>query len=285
MNIVKTGGLGVKMPDKLNWEVLKYPNRILDSTGKSHEVPGQIIEARIPDEADGPVFAQVGNSYEVIQNKTIWDKLTPIHKHLGPPRRVRAGMICAAAWDVPDINSHGYYSTQLVASWGHNGTHALSVRAFIRRLACANLVAFMKKSIGGVLKIKHSTDANSRLSDVCFEEYLTYYQKQVNALMEDRAAMRGVRYTKEKFRTLYGKVTQTKTFNGHRYGYAEHAYNQEGGQSLYDAYNAITQTITHFTRDGQASQGTTKFILGDHRIDSTLQRLGYFAHEEVRAAA
>lgn len=245
---------------RLDWDVKQYP-LVVDKSGTYVPVPDFKVNMR-PD-VDLPVGC-VGNQYEVISNKEIYDNFMAVID--GRAEMVTAGSLfnCRRIWFLAKINdgcrniNGDRFDTYIMAMSSHDGSIAHTYMLTMERVVCNNTLQMAMRNGKNSVRIVHSGDTKVKMSLV---------QRFYDEIFE------GIDKTQAVLEILAGKPCNLDT-----------AYNWASGFIGAGSTKSqnISRQITNMFKVGKGNHGETRYDLlnglterfthGDTSLDQTDDR-------------
>ncbi len=237
--------------DSLNWTVSKRTLCYMTSDGLQ---PWNEKQAVVRDDND-VALGVVSPEYELVQNEDLKSLINPMVSE-GMLTIVKQGYLNKGAkvFIQAEVNQEfrvvgENYKGLITLLNGHTGNASVAIGTTATRVICGNTFSMAYRDIGE--KFRHSAGVNERvLESTAIIDYVNdamrKYSEYVETLVDTKCTSTQF---KEAVESIYGKPADKL-----RDSFVDQLnnlfYNGKGnsGKTLYDAFNAVTEYATHYSR-------------------------------------
>jgi phage/plasmid-like protein (TIGR03299 family) len=237
--------------DKLDWTVSKRTLCYMTSDGLQ---PWNEKQAVVRDDND-VALGVVSPEYELVQNEDLKSLINPMVSE-GMLTIVKQGYLNKGAkvFIQAEVNQEFQvvgenYKGLITLLNGHTGNASVAIGTTATRVICGNTFSMAYKDIGE--KFRHSAGVNERvLESTAIIDYVNDAMRKYSEYVETLADTKCTSTQfKEAVESIYGKPADKL-----RDSFVDQLnnlfYNGKGnsGKTLYDAFNAVTEYATHYSR-------------------------------------
>ena len=243
--------------DKLDWTVSKRTLCFMTADGLQ---PWTEKQAVVRDDND-VALGVVSPSYELVQNDDLKSVISPMVSE-GLLTVVNQGYLSKGAkvFIQAEVNQEFQvagesYKGLITLLNGHTGNSSVAIGTTATRVICSNTFAMAYKDIGE--RFRHYAGVTERVLEST--TVIDYVNDAMRKYSEYAETLAGARCTNAQFRQavgeIYGKpvdtmrdsfVSQLETLFRSGKG--------NSGKTMYDAFNAVTEYATHFSRKSVAGR-------------------------------
>jgi phage/plasmid-like protein (TIGR03299 family) len=249
---------------KLDWRVNQSAAMFIDDQDTEHTLPGRFVNWRRTEDGKAEVMGVVSSDYVVIQNEEAFGVLDAALA--GSNAQFTAGGIAGnrvflqaflpnQAISVIRGSESDAINRYILVSTSHDGGSALKIVETPIRVRCYNTL-LMAENSDDTISVRHTGDARKQVDEIRMIMDLGYRRlKDVEAILQSAANTPINEETFINFITaVYPLVSdrddQTKKRNVGRSAFEQmaQAFLQgmgNRGETLYDAYNAVTEYVDH----------------------------------------
>ena len=238
--------------DNLDWQVSKRQLFFLDHTGAPVAYDQKMAVVR---EDNNCPIGVVAPSYEPLQNEDLKQLVAPMVEEgvltienqgfLSKGAKVFIQLQVNKEFEVIGESYKGY----LTLLNSHNGTASVAIGPAMQRVICSNTFQAAYNDIGE--KFRHTEGVTERVLNTTaitnfVDEAMKVYASKVETLATTRCT--GAQF-REALETIYNKPVD-KMRDSFVSQLNNLFYNGKGneGRTMYDAFNAITEYATHYSR-------------------------------------
>lgn len=248
-------------PNTLNWEVEKKQLLFLNHTGDIVPCADKFALTRSDNEA---VLGVVGEKYEVFQNTSIFEYVAPLvdeglltisnQGYLGGGKKVFVQLEVAEEFEVVGEKTKGL----LTLLTSHDGTGAVALGSTFVRVICQNTFTCAYKNLSE--KFSHREGVTEQV--LASRAAVDFVNSNLAAYSKHCEALASAKCTPTQFRTALEDI-YNKPVDKMRDSFVSQLnhlfYNGRGneGKTMFDAFNAITEQNTHFSR--KSAEGRLNF--------------------------